>query len=178
MQIVHRQCPEARLVLVGDGELREEIQNRIAELGLQDCVRMAGYQSNVAEWLALAAFTVLPSFFEGLPLAAIESLAASRAVVATAVDGTVEVVLHEQTGLTVPAGDVPSLASAMLRLLTDQQLAQALGGNGCALVNRQFTREQQLRKTEQTYLELAAAATRRSSRDARQTAVAGGRTRS
>ncbi len=77
-------------------------------------MRFVGYQSNVADWLALADLTVLPSLFEGLPLVAIESLAAQRCVVATAVDGTTEVFTNENTGLTVPPANAHALAEAIV----------------------------------------------------------------
>ena len=78
--------PVARLVLAGDGVLRAELEAQTAALGLGSSVSFVGRQSNIPDWLALAEFTVLPSFYEGLPLAAIESLAAGRPMVATAVE--------------------------------------------------------------------------------------------
>jgi hypothetical protein len=103
--ILHREFPAARLVLVGNGALPGELEQRVAAVGLRESVHLAGYQRNVADWLALADFTILPSFYEGLPLSTIESLAAGRPVVAAAVDGTVDVVVHEHTGLLAPPGD-------------------------------------------------------------------------
>ncbi|PYN14724.1 MAG: hypothetical protein DME05_14400, partial [Candidatus Rokuibacteriota bacterium] len=107
---VRAQFPRVRLVCVGEGARRQELEQQVAASGLGDTVRFVGQQANVADWLALADVTVLPSFFEGLPLAAIESLAAGRPMVASAVDGTPEVVVDGATGLTVPPGDAAGLA--------------------------------------------------------------------
>ncbi|MFZ1889110.1 MAG: glycosyltransferase, partial [Candidatus Binataceae bacterium] len=122
--------PVARLVLAGDGVLRAELEAQTAALGLGSSVSFVGRQSNIPDWLALAEFTVLPSFYEGLPLAAIESLAAGRPMVATAVDGTTEVVLDGKTGLTVPAGDSTALASAISRMLAAPELVRSMGQAG------------------------------------------------
>ena len=77
---VAQSYPAARLVCAGDGVLRAELEAQAAALGIAGSVSFVGQQPNVPDWLALADFTVLPSFYEGLPLAAIESLAAGRPV--------------------------------------------------------------------------------------------------
>jgi len=149
---VLREVPAVRLVCVGAGALDQELQGQCHQLQIQDSVRFVGYQSNVADWLALADITVLPSLFEGLPLVAIESLAAQRCVVATAVDGTTEVVINERTGLTVPPGSVQELAEAIVRLLRQAELRHRLARAGRRWVLDHFSDEQQIRKTEELYL--------------------------
>jgi glycosyltransferase involved in cell wall biosynthesis len=114
----------------------------------------AGYQSNVPDWLALADFTILPSFYEGLPLVAIESLAAGKPVVATAIDGTTEVVLNGKTGLTVPPGQPAALAASICQLLDSPELARQLGRAGRELVSERFSQERQVAETEALYLNL------------------------
>lgn len=125
---------------------------RTAHLGLGSSVRFLGYQADVTEWLALADISVLPSFFEGLPLAAIEALAAEKPVVASAVDGTPEVVIDEKTGLTVPPGDPDRLAAAICRLLRHPELRRAMGWAGREWVLSEFSEERLVRETEQLYL--------------------------
>jgi glycosyltransferase involved in cell wall biosynthesis len=154
LSIIRSVMPATRLVCVGDGTLRPALEERVHELGLRSSVQFVGFQSNVAEWLALSDIVVLPSFFEGLPLVAIEALAAGRPVVATAVDGTPEVVLNEVTGITVPPGDAPALAGALIRLLHDPGLARRLGLAGRQWVGEHFTLQRQVRTTEDLYLDL------------------------
>jgi starch synthase (maltosyl-transferring) len=144
--------PDARLVCVGDGSLRKELEAIAAAAGIGDSVRFVGYQRNVSDWLALANFTVLPSFYEGLPLVAVESLAAGRAVIASAVDGTTEVVIDGRTGLTVPAGQPVPLAAAVCELLGSPNLTQRMGREGRQLVEDHFGRKRQLSETEALYL--------------------------
>jgi len=145
--------PDLRLVCVGEGSLRSDLAETARGLRVGEKVCFVGRQSNVQDWYAMADITVLPSFYEGLPLAAIESLAAGRAVVATAVDGTPEVVVHESTGLTVPPGDPAALSESIRRLLADPGLRSRLANNGRAWVRERFSDEQQIRKTENLYLE-------------------------
>jgi glycosyltransferase involved in cell wall biosynthesis len=153
MPYVRTQFPRVRLVCLSEGSLRPELERRSEELGLRDTVRFVGFQPDVSEWLALADLSVLPSFFEGLPAGAIESLAAARPVVATAVDGTPEVVLDGKTGLLVPPGDPESLAGAICRLLGDPALRAALGEAGRRWVVENFSRERLIERTQALYLE-------------------------
>lgn len=149
---VRREFPAVRLICLGEGSLRGDLEAKAGSLGLADAVRFVGFQANVPEWLALADFTVLPSYYEGLPIAAIESLAAGRPVVATAVDGTPEVVVEGKTGLTVPPGNPPELAKALCRLLRDSDLRKTMGSEGRRWVAENFSQEQQLRRTQELYL--------------------------
>jgi glycosyltransferase involved in cell wall biosynthesis len=158
---VTRQEPRVRLVCVGEGSLRSELEDRVRGLGVVANVRFVGFQSHVEDWLALADFTVLPSLWEGLPLAAIESLAAGRTMVATRVDGTVEVVVEGETGLTVPPGEAAPLAEALLRLLREPQLRNRLAARGRAWVTERFTQERQVEQTQDLYIKAWEASRRR-----------------
>ena len=153
MPEVLREFPKARLVCLGDGVLRQEFEQQSQQLGLQSNVRFVGFRSNVADWLALCDFTVLPSFYEGLPLAAVESLAAGRPMVATAVDGTPEVVLNGRTGITVPAGDPKALSEAIRSMLRSPALQQRMAEQGRAYVLERFSQERQVRETADFYME-------------------------
>jgi len=151
MALVRQRMPNVGLVCIGEGALRAELEAQAAALGLLDCVRFVGQQTNIADWYALSDVTVLPSFYEGLPLVAIESLAAGRPVVATAVDGTPEVVVDGETGLIVPPGDSPSLAEAIVSILGDVALRCRLAIGGRQWVLDHFSAEQQVARTETLY---------------------------
>ena len=148
---IFREFPAARLVCVGEGALRAELEQKADEVSFRDAVRFVGQQPNVEDWLAMAAVVVLPSFYEGLPLAAIEALAAGRAMVATAVYGTPEVVVDGATGLTVPPGDPARLARAVCRLLGDTLLREKLGRAGREWVLERFDQARQVERTEALY---------------------------
>ncbi len=150
---VLREFPNARVLCLGDGVLREQLKHQSKELNLQENVRFLGFRSDVADWLALCDFTILPSFYEGLPLVAVESLAAGRTMVATAVDGTPEVIINGRTGITVPSGDSAALAAAIGSLLRSPALRQRLATQGRAYVLERFGQERQVRETGEFYLE-------------------------
>jgi len=149
---VRAQFPNVHVLCLGDGRLKPDLLRQARGLGIEGSVHFVGYQKNVADWLALSEFTVLPSFYEGLPLVAIESLAAGRTMVATAVDGTPEVVLHEKTGLTVPPGDPAALAGAICRLLREPDLRASLAAAGEKWVRQNFSHKLQVDRTQELYL--------------------------
>ena len=107
------------LVLVGDGELRAEIEALVARHGLQACVRITGAISSeqLRDEVLGARALVLPSFAEGLPGVIMEAMALSRPVISTFVAGTPELVEAGEHGWLVPAGDVAALADAMQQCL-------------------------------------------------------------
>ena len=122
----------ARLALVGDGPLRSRLERQARSLGVADAVVFAGEVPDVAPWLAALDIFVLPSLWEGMPLALGEAMAAGRPVVATAVSGTPEMVRDGETGLLVPPGDPVALAGSLGRLLGDAPFAARLGRQAAA----------------------------------------------
>lgn len=128
--------PDARLLLVGDGDARPRIEQAIRDHGLHDAVTLLGWADNatVARLMAESRALVLPSFAEGLPIVIMEAHARARPVVSTYIAGIPELV-DGQTGWLVPAGDVDGLVTA-LRALMDTPPAQlaAMGERGRARV--------------------------------------------
>lgn len=109
--------PEARFVVVGDGEERAALVAQAETLGVAGSVTFLGARSDVPEQLAALDVFAFPSRFEGLCLAVIEAQAAGVPVVATPVGGIVETVVPEETGVLVPVDDPAALASALLGVL-------------------------------------------------------------
>lgn len=116
---------DIRLFIVGDGELRDELENKVKELHLQDSVTFLGYRKDIAECINSFDFCVLPSVFEGFGLVAIEAFMNGKTIVATDIPGLNEVVTKEN-GILVPAKDPVALASAIDKLATDATLRQKL----------------------------------------------------
>jgi glycosyltransferase involved in cell wall biosynthesis len=126
-------APGLHLTLVGDGPLRGAIEAAVQGAGLGAHVTLAGWrdEAGVRAELAAAHALVLPSFAEGLPMVAMEAMAAARPVIATWVAGIPELVQHGATGWLIPAGDVTALADAMVALAaTPPERLQAMGEAG------------------------------------------------
>lgn len=124
--LAHRANPSLRFVFAGDGELRGEVQERVASTGMTQAMQLLGWREDVAELLhAMDAF-LLTSSFEGLPRVVLQAMAAGTPVVATAVDGTPEVIEHGVTGLLAPVGDTLALAGHLERLAGDEILRRDL----------------------------------------------------
>ena len=106
----------ARLVLVGDGELRQALEERVQVLNLSEQVLITGWAdaATVRGWLERARFFVLPSFAEGLPVVIMEALASQRPVLTTNIAGIPELMESGVTGWMVPAGDSQRLSAALL----------------------------------------------------------------
>jgi glycosyltransferase involved in cell wall biosynthesis len=144
--------------IAGDGSLRSQLENEVIRLGLQDAIRFFGFVSDPASFLADIDIFVMPSLYEGLGVAALEAMAAGKAVVAARVGGLVESVIDSVTGLLVPARDPVALAHAIGKLVRNPALARQMGQKGAARVRQHFTMEQMARGNECYYYELLAAA--------------------
>jgi colanic acid/amylovoran biosynthesis glycosyltransferase len=123
---VRKQGFQVKLVLVGDGELRSDIERSIRESGLEQSVTITGWASSqeVRTRIEGARAFVLPSLAEGLPVAIMEAMALGRPVISTYVGGIAELIRPGTDGWLVPAGDVQALAGAIIELL--QMDAQTL----------------------------------------------------
>lgn len=115
MTEIIRRHPEAHLTLIGDGEMRPEIEAAISEHALQGHVTLTGWlaEAEVRSELSRAQALIMPSFAEGLPMVIMEAMAAGRPVIATYIAGIPELVLDGETGWLVPAGDVMAMVKAV-----------------------------------------------------------------
>jgi glycosyltransferase involved in cell wall biosynthesis len=119
--------PRLHLLLVGEGSLRPELEASVRDRGLAKRVTFAGNRADIPELLAASDVFVLPSLWEGLPMALLEAMASRLPVVATSVSGTRQVVVDDESGLLVPPGNSDALAAAIERVVTEPKLAESLG---------------------------------------------------
>ena len=143
--------PDVRLLLVGEGTLRGALEARARELGVADSLIFAGFRADVPRMLDAMDIVVLPSLYEGMPLTAIEGSAMARPVVATAVDGTPEVVRDGRTGRLIPPADPAALGEALRGLLRDPEAARSMGQAGRDWVLTRFDVERQVAATAHVY---------------------------
>ena len=147
--------PDARLLVVGDGSLRDALAHRAGALGIASSVLFAGFRSDMPRVLDALDVLALPSLYEGMPLTAIEASAMAKPVVATAVDGTPEVIREGRTGRLVPPRDPAALSRALRSLLRDPAAAQRMGAAGRDFVLDRFDLVRQVEATARVYRETA-----------------------
>lgn len=130
---------QVALVIAGEGPEREKIESAAREAGLGERLKLLGKRDDVAKLYRALDIFVLSSISEGLSNTLLEASSSGLPIVATRVGGNSEVVAEGETGLIVPAGDVPSLAGALRKLLGDAGLAAKLGSSGRLRILRQFS---------------------------------------
>ncbi|GIW60945.1 MAG: glycosyl transferase [Patescibacteria group bacterium] len=127
---VAKSYPDWELVILGEGELRSELEQRITNLGLSEQVFLPGRVGNVGDWYASADIFVLSSRFEGFPNTLLEAMASGVAVVSFDCEtGPRDIIRHGRNGLLVNAEDVQGLAEAMAKLMGDENLRKQLSEN-------------------------------------------------
>ncbi|MBI3030239.1 MAG: glycosyltransferase family 4 protein [Candidatus Rokubacteria bacterium] len=153
-RLVRQKIPEARWILVGDGELRGELEAQCRRLGLDGAVTFAGWRERVGDYLALFDLFVLPSLGEHFGRVLLEAMAMGKAVVATDAGGVPEIVRHGETGLLVPPADPEAMAAAVVSLLQDRALASRLGAAGRRRVESEFSLGRHVEAVEAVYASL------------------------
>jgi glycosyltransferase involved in cell wall biosynthesis len=151
---VRKACPDARLLLVGDGPERAGLEALAAALGVADAVRFAGYQQEPEPYLRLMDVFALTSRSEGMPMSLLEAWAARVPVVASRVGGIPELVEDGRTGLLFDFPDTAGLASHLGRLLADPGLARELADAGRQAVEARFDQRAAARAYGAHYAEL------------------------
>jgi glycosyltransferase involved in cell wall biosynthesis len=140
---ITRLHPEAHLLFVGDGKLKLQLQAQSDACGLSDKIHFLGNRRDVSELLAASDIFVLPSLWEGLSMALLEAMAAAKPIVATAVSGTSQVMIHNETGILVPPANAVELAQAIDKLLSDPARASVMGEAARQRVEAHFSAKKQ-----------------------------------
>jgi glycosyltransferase involved in cell wall biosynthesis len=146
--------PALKVLVVGDGVLRTSLEQQVRDLQLSSAVVFAGYRTDSMPLMSICDVITLPSLYEGMPLVPIEAAALGKPVVATAVDGTREVVVDGLTGKLVPPADSSALARTLLELLLQPERRHAFGQEARVRAQKEFSLEHQLAETASIYEQL------------------------
>ncbi len=119
--------PNARIFIVGEGELQGELEAQANALHLGDALVFSGFVRDVAAAISALDVVVFPSLWEGTPLTVFETLAMGKPIVATDADGLLDVLTDRKDALIVPKADAPALARAVAEVIDDRSLAASLG---------------------------------------------------
>lgn len=148
------ELPDARLVIVGEGEERPALEALARELGVEDRFELAGYDAQARQRLAGFDVFALPSRYEGFPLAIVEAMLARLPVVATNVGSVAEAVIDGETGALIPPEDERALTDALARLLGDPDERARLGAAGRSRAITRFLSDVMVADFERLYDEI------------------------
>jgi L-malate glycosyltransferase len=149
--LVVREVPDARFVILGEGDLRPALERQIKELRLDKHVLLPGFRADILAFIRSFDLFVMSSLAEGLGTSLLDAMALSKATVASDTGGIPEVVSHGETGLLVTPRDHRALAAAISELLKDQDRRERMGRAGVERVKRLFTAERMVEKTLDVY---------------------------
>lgn len=148
---VVREVPDARFVILGEGELRHALEHQIKELGLERHVILAGFRPDVIGLIKSFDIFVMSSVMEGLGTSILDAMTCGKPVVGTRAGGIPEAVRDEETGLLVPPHDEKAMAAAIVRLLKDPGYAATLGASGRQRAAEYFSVERMVTDTLRAY---------------------------
>ena len=142
------------MVLIGDGELWNDLHNLVLRLGVQKNVRFCGERYDVLELLPSFDLVVQPSLTEGISIVILEAMAAGRAVIASDVGGNSTLIVDQESGLLVPPANVSVLTESILTLLDAPQYRNALGQAARQRVCQKFSIQRTLDQYQELYLNI------------------------
>ena len=154
IKITKSTYPTIKLLIIGDGPERKNIQQIIKNLDLSDNVQLLGFRRDIRDLLSIMDIFVLSSISEGTSMTVLEAMAMGKPVIATDVGGNSKLVIYGVTGFLVPAKNVGAMAEKITLLLANPPLAKAMGGKGRDNVIKHFSVQEMTRQYEQLYHEL------------------------
>ena len=138
-----KRFPDLQILLIGDGELRNELENQTKDLGLVNHIQFLGTRHDIPKLLAASDMFVLPSLWEGLPMALVEAMASGLPIVATDVSGSKQAILPGKTGILVPPGNVEDLENAIIHLLKNPEIGKQMGAAARLRADEEFSAAKQ-----------------------------------
>jgi glycosyltransferase involved in cell wall biosynthesis len=153
--LVVQQVPDARFVILGEGDLREHLEKQVHDHHLEKHVFLPGFRTDVLGCIKAFDLFVMSSVTEGLGTSLLDAMAAARPIVATTAGGIPEIVEDGVNGLLVPPRDARALADAIVRALKNQTLRKKIGDAGLTRVNDRFTVDRMVAGTAAVYARLA-----------------------
>lgn len=153
LALLHSRAKALKLILVGIGPEKGNLERIAHSLGISERVVFAGFFPNVSRFFSISDLLVLPSHTEGSSNVLLEAMTAKVPIVATTAGGNPEIIVNERTGLLVPVADPHNLASAIARLLDDPDLASRFADTAAVKASEEFSVERYRRQLSGYYAE-------------------------
>ncbi len=144
------------LLIVGDGDLKNELLQQVKEKGLEEAVVFTGYREDTVRMLSVIDVFVHPSLWEGFGLSILEAMAKGKAVIATKLSAIPELVIDGETGILVPSEETDILSKKIFELAENRELRSCLGRKGRERWKKMFSVDKMINETEKFYDELLA----------------------
>jgi len=155
MKILKEKYPHILLIVLGEGPEGKKIEEQIKELKLEKNILLLGQKENISEYLNASDVFVMPSLWEGLPIALLEAMACGLPVVATRVGGVPEVVEDGKSSFLVELKNPRGLAEKIIKTLEmSEEERKKMGERGRKIVEKKFSIEQMVKEYENLYQEL------------------------
>jgi len=143
-----------KFIIVGDGELRQELENYARQIGIQDSVIFTGWRRDLEKIYAGLDIVCLTSLNEGTPVSLIEAMAAAKPVISTDVGGVKDIVEHEKNGLLVASGNIDEYADAVIKLIKNPDMRLNMGAYGRESVREKFSKDRLIEDMKKLYTKL------------------------
>ena len=140
------------VLLIGDGELREELEQEIRDNNLEDIFQFLGSRNDVPQLLQISDIFILPSLWEGMPNSVLEAMSYGLPIIATDVDGTPELITHQESGLLIKPGVPDEISEAIELLMSDSELREMLSQNAKNRAENYFSLKRTVGSYEKLYL--------------------------
>lgn len=154
MQSVVDTISDCKLLIAGEGPLKDELFHRIAKHNLASHITLVGYQTPIPRFLSMVDVFVMPSLSEGLPIALLEAMAYSKPVLASSVGGIPEVITNRKNGILVPPADSKALADSIKELFYNQILRTKITSLSKELIENKFSSKNMARQYLSLYSNL------------------------
>ncbi len=151
VQRAERMAGNIRFVIIGDGELRHELERYAEELGIKEMVEFVGWVKDLKKIYEELDIVVLTSLNEGTPVSIIEAMAAGRPVVASDVGGVKDIIKDGESGYLVGSGDEKDFSERLMELINDAEKRRRFGQYGRSLVKDRFSKDRLIKDTEGLY---------------------------
>jgi glycosyltransferase involved in cell wall biosynthesis len=155
MPSVLEKYPNTLLYIIGDGKLCNSLSTQIENLGLQNSIKLLGVRSDVFKILRASDIFIMPSLWEGLPVALLEAMLMECPIIISDVEGIDDVLTHNENGLITPLKDVAILSKSILYLMENKIIRNELGIKAREHILENFSEDEMCKQYEEVFFDLA-----------------------
>jgi glycosyltransferase involved in cell wall biosynthesis len=151
LKIILAKIKDAKLLIIGDGSLKEPLEKETKELGLNKHVKFLGSREDIPVLINLSDIIILSTNWEGLPLVPLEAGACKKPIIASNVDGVRETIIDGKTGLLFKKSSSEDLAEKILKLFESENLRKKIGESAFYFVSENFNKKRMIEKYKKLY---------------------------